>query len=74
MAYDPVMDELTRVCSFCLARMPASKLSEDLSQCLDLEACRARAQDAMIYPLTDQDAIEQALAMRDALSGAVVRS
>jgi hypothetical protein len=68
------MDEITRVCTFCLSRMPASALSADLSQCVDLAACHARAQAKQLYAQTDRDSIEMALAMRDASAGAVVRS
>jgi hypothetical protein len=72
------MDETTRTCGFCCTRRPLAELGQAEGsggfRCLDFEACRARAQDAMIYPLTDSDAIEQALAVRDATAGAVARS
>jgi hypothetical protein len=68
------MDEITRVCGFCVTRMPASELTADLSQCADVAACRARADAKQLYPLTDTDAIENALALRDATAGAVARS
>jgi hypothetical protein len=68
------MDTISRVCTFCLTRMPASALSADLSHCTDVAACHARADAKQLYPIADQDSIEQALAARVNAGGAVARS
>lgn len=64
--------DLTRTCGYCCSRRPLAELGQVGTgfQCLDYGACQQRAADAMIYPVTEYE-LEQALAAREAMAGAV---
>jgi hypothetical protein len=66
------MDSLTRTCGYCCSRRPLAELGQVGTgfQCLDWNACRQRAADAMLYPL-DERQLEQGLAARETAAGAV---
>jgi hypothetical protein len=67
-----MMADLTRTCGYCCSRRPLAELGQVGTgfQCLDYGACQQRAADAMIYPVTEYE-LEQALAAREAMAGAV---
>jgi hypothetical protein len=66
----PAAAEPARLCSFCNSRRPVSELGQvaDSLQCADTDACLERAAVSGLYPMTES---EQAIAVREALQGAI---
>lgn len=66
--------DLTRTCGYCCSRRPLAELGQLGTgfRCLDLGACQQRAEASGIYPVTEYE-LEQQLAVREAMSGAVRR-
>jgi hypothetical protein len=69
----PQQAEVTRICSYCLTRMPVRAMHQqaDSLVCDEPVACMARAREKQLYPVTED---ETAIAGWQLQQGAVRRS